>query len=244
MKLLIPVTITLLLACGHQREQQLNIMKDLVAMQQARVAQQEIPPPSEDAKRYGQGDALVHYMYERFVKVTALDKEFIALVKESEMWTSPTEWKDPQKVKVLRKKAERLVAVVDEYTQLADETTGEKAMDKIRSFKLGSRFNDEYRSGLQEGSDLLGELKTLMATAKNWGERMVDLLTLVDEKLAKMDGNIPKFEKIEDAERYRNLNYKIQEEKNLLGELAGRYLKRYEEYQKSLESKVQKATEG
>ena len=244
MKLVLPCIIALLLACGHQREQQRNIMKDLKLMQRAMVAQQEIPPPSEDPERYGKWGELVRFMFERLVKGAALNKEFLALAQETELWTSPAEWKDPQKVKVIRSKAERLVAVVDEYTLLIDETSGEMAMEKIRTFKFGSRFNEGFRRGMQEHSAMLDELNALMITTRNWARQMADLLTLVDEKLVKLDGNIPKFELIQDAERYRSLNYRIQQEKQLLGDQVVRYLKNYKEYRKSLEAKFDKATES
>jgi len=242
--LILPLVVLACLSCGHEREQQQNLLKDMVSMQQAMVAQQEIPAPSEDQERYGKGDALIRYMYDRFLKVSALNQEFLALVKETELWTSPAEWKDRQKVKVLRKKAERLVAVVDEYTEVIDETIGEKGLEKIHSFKLGSSFNRSYGIGLQEAAEMLGELNTLMTTTRNWAQKMAELLALVDEKLVKMDGKIPKFEQIEEAERYRRLNYQIQEEKHLLGEQALRYMKQNEEYQKGVNEKVQRATES
>ena len=242
--LILPLIFLTCLGCGHEREQQKNLLKDLVGMQQAMVAQLEIPPPAEDQERYGKGDVLIRYMYDRFVKVSALNQEFLTLVKETELWTSPVEWKDRQKVKVLRKKAERLVAVVDEYTEVLDETVGEKGLEKIHSFKLGTQFNKSYELGLQEGADMLGELNLFMTTTRSWAQKMADLLALVDEKLVKMDGKIPKFGQIEDAERYRSLNTKIQDEKHTLGELALRYMKRNEEYQKGVSEKVQRATEN
>jgi len=235
LKLFLPGLVLLLfLACGHQREQQRNILNDLKLMQLAVASRQEIPPPSEDPERYGKWDALVRDHYEQLVKVAALNKEFLSLVQEAELWTSPTEWKDPQKVKATRKKAERLVAIVDDYTVLIDEVTGEKAMERIRSFHFGSRFNDDYSKALREHADMLGELSAFMATTRNWAQRMAELLALVDEKLVKMDGKIPKFEMIEDAERYRSLNNRIQEEKQVLSGQAVRYLQRYKDSQKGM----------
>lgn len=239
--LILPLVIAAFLGCGRGREQQQNVLKDLLTMEQALVAQQEIPAPSEDAERYGKADGLVRYMHERMVQASSLNREFLALLKETELWTSPTEWKDPQRVKETRRKAERLVAVVDEYTELIDTTLGAKGMEKVRAMKLGSRFDEDYARGLQESSDLVGKEKELLATTKAWGQSMVDLLAIVDEKMASMDGNIPLFGSDEDAQRYRILNDQVSRDRHLLGELARRYVDSYEAYRKTWEDKVQKA---
>jgi hypothetical protein len=221
--------LAVLMACGRQKEQERNVLTDLEAMRKAATAQQEVPPPSEDPARYGKAEPVVKFLYERYVRVSELNREFMALMQETEYWVSPGQWKDREKVKTLRSKAERLVVVVDRYTELMDETTGEKAMTTLRSFDLGSRFMDDFSRGLMEHSQLIGETNTLLEVMWGWSQRMAELLALVDEKLVKMDGDIPKFGTSEDAERYRDLRFKIEQEKLTLVECVKRYMKAYEE---------------
>lgn len=221
--------LAVLMACGRQKEQQRNFLTDLEAMQKAAIARQEVPPPSEIPGHYGKGEPVVKLMYEHYVKLSELNREFMGLVQETEYWISPGQWKDREKVKTLRRKAERLVIVVDGYTEQMDETTGEKAMNKLRSYGLGSRLLDAYSQGLMEHSQLIGETNTLLEVMRGWSQRMAELLALVDEKLVKMDGDIPKFGTSEDAERYRDLAFKIEQEKRTLVECIKRYMKAYGE---------------
>lgn len=102
---------TLLLAfhmgCQSEREQQRHVAQDILAMAEAATKGADIPAIQDEPGRYGRGEELVRYMHERYSRLAAQSAELGQLMRKSDAWANPKEWSSRERIKTLRKEAER-----------------------------------------------------------------------------------------------------------------------------------------
>jgi hypothetical protein len=212
----------LFLCCGNERKQQRAMARDYNVIRTAAVMHVDLPPAPEDTFTYGQGNALMKILHERYVRLAKVEEELVSLFKGSDPWTYPMEWTDAEKIKTYRSQAEHLLVLLNEYQVLVDGTTGTNALQSIKASGLSYRGQKIFTEGIASQTVVSERTQMLITLIRSWGEKEVELLTLLDEKRESMDGSTPLFPKAEQAERFRKLQRQIQEERQFLVDpLAG-----------------------